>query len=500
MSNQNLEEQDWYWGSISKEEATNYMKAAPEGSFLVRDAARVSGYYTLTLKKGGVNRLIRIIHRDGLYGFAEPLEFSSVVDLINFYRENTMAPYSPKLDITLVKGLSRRELLGQPDQDENTEDMVGESLQDIEKQLREKNKKYNELQQQCTATNEEIKALRLNLEAQKFVVSMMEEHASDQEKYHPQVIGQDKIILLQNFELLRRRIKAQKDTLQEIQDTVRRKEIDKNFKESDINNLKPEIKLLQTEKGAKLRWLNQHGWDQTRLNDILEAVNMDEDGNQDEALYATYAMLHTYREEADYQKISEAMQRKKPRSLPLPPPSPGWTSPDLESSLLTSTLIRPLGGRTSGRPQPPLPKPPQDPLVDDVPFSMLNYRQLNLPSSLPHFEQETWLCASISREQSKSLLENKPDGTFLVRPKENYNNELPTTQEPIHCYTIDIIDDGKFKRIPVFRGPGGGFGFAAPFEFDSLLTLVLYYSVNTLEKHNPGLLRAALKFPACTRR
>ena len=44
------------------------------------------------------------------------------------------------------------------------------------------------------------------------------------------------------------------------------------------------------------------------------------------------------------------------------------------------------------------------------------------------------------REQSKSLLDNKPDGTFLVRPKENYNNELPTTtQEPIHCYTIDIM-------------------------------------------------------------
>ena len=43
------------------------------------------------------------------------------------------------------------------------------------------------------------------------------------------------------------------------------------------------------------------------------------------------------------------------------------------------------------------------------------------------------------REQSRSLLENKPDGTFLVRPKENYNDEVPTTQEPIHCYTIDIM-------------------------------------------------------------
>ena len=68
------------------------------------------------------------------------------------------------------------------------------------------------------------------------------------------------------------------------------------------------------------------------------------------------------------------------------------------------------------------------------------------------------------------------------------------------CVISFYSDDGKFKRIPVFRGPGGGFGFAAPFEFDSLLTLVLYYSVNTLEKHNPGLLRAALKIPACPRR
>lgn len=42
----------------------------------------------------------------------------------------------------------------QPDQEENTEDMVVESLKDIEKQLREKNRKYNELQQQCTTTNE----------------------------------------------------------------------------------------------------------------------------------------------------------------------------------------------------------------------------------------------------------------------------------------------------------------------------------------------------------
>ena len=91
----------------SREDVTEIMKDMHDGAYLVRDAARVPGYYTLTLRKSGVNRLIRIMHQEGLYGFAEPLEFPSVIALIDYYRTNSLAPYSPKLDITLGMPVSR---------------------------------------------------------------------------------------------------------------------------------------------------------------------------------------------------------------------------------------------------------------------------------------------------------------------------------------------------------------------------------------------------------
>ena len=58
-------------------------------------------------RKGGANRLIRIMHRDGMYGFADPLEFQSVADLVNYYHDKSLVAYSPKLDISLLYPISK---------------------------------------------------------------------------------------------------------------------------------------------------------------------------------------------------------------------------------------------------------------------------------------------------------------------------------------------------------------------------------------------------------
>lgn len=60
-------------------------------------------------RKGGNNKLIKIFHRDGKYGFSDPLTFNSVVELINHYRHESLAQYNPKLDVKLLYPVSKHQ-------------------------------------------------------------------------------------------------------------------------------------------------------------------------------------------------------------------------------------------------------------------------------------------------------------------------------------------------------------------------------------------------------
>lgn len=97
-----LESIGWFWGDISRSEATELMENQPDGSFLVRNAS-TQGNFTLTLKKGGVNRLIKIGHDDmGKCGFSEPYEFDSVIHLVDYFSQHTLQAYNSKLDVMLL--------------------------------------------------------------------------------------------------------------------------------------------------------------------------------------------------------------------------------------------------------------------------------------------------------------------------------------------------------------------------------------------------------------
>ena len=63
--------------------------------------------YLTFIRKAGVNKLIRILHHDGKYGFSHPLEYSSVTMLIKHFKANSLSHYNSGLDICLTQALPR---------------------------------------------------------------------------------------------------------------------------------------------------------------------------------------------------------------------------------------------------------------------------------------------------------------------------------------------------------------------------------------------------------
>ena len=262
-----LFESDWYWGDLSKEDTAEKFTDKKDGYFLIRNS-RKFGEYTLTVRKHGINRLVRILFHKGLYGLNEPLRFSSVIELVEYYRQHSLAEFNSKLDVKLKFPVSR--LTSQI----NAE-IIYTRLNEIQHEIRTKNNIFKAVEKEFTNTRISYDELCLLNSSQLLLVDLLKEHKNCMKTFiktgvYPDILTQNKI----QFDAL---LTTELGYLSEIEAKLDLLKTRDSEYEVKISLLRSELNCFFNQREDYITWLLESGVEKDEMHSKLSEYNLDEE-------------------------------------------------------------------------------------------------------------------------------------------------------------------------------------------------------------------------------